>query len=280
MKKISYFFLFTLVFLGCGDEPSSEDEVVKHLVEDELVFDTEPGKKITWETDGKEMVLIPAGSFEMGDHFSEGEENELPVHRVNLDGFYIDTHEVTVDQFKQFVNQSGYDYQGDWGQVALYSPGHDYPINYVNWNDATAYAEWSGKRLPTEAEWEYAARGSLERKRYPWGDEIDNAKAHYDNWNDGNGTTKLVGSFEANGYGLYDMAGNAWEWCQDWYGENYYSSSPASDPTGPETGSMRVLRGGSWAHVTPDGLRAAYRFNSLPSIRHPLIGFRCVLDVP
>ena len=107
MKKISCFFLFTLVFLGCGDEPSSEDEVVKHLVEDELVFATEPRKKITWETDGKEMVLIPAGSFEMGDHFSEGEENELPVHRVNLDGFYIDTHEVTVDQFKQFVNQSG-----------------------------------------------------------------------------------------------------------------------------------------------------------------------------
>ena len=159
--------MFTLIFLGCGDEPSSEDEVVKHLVEDEFVFDTELEKKITWETDGKEMVLIPTGSFEMGDHFSEGEENELPVHRVKLDGFYIDTHEVTVGQFKQFVNQSGYDYQGNWGQVALYSPGDGYPINYVNWNDATAYAEWSGKRLPTEAEWEYAAKGGLEKSVIP-----------------------------------------------------------------------------------------------------------------
>ena len=223
MKKINYCFLFLvlLVFFGCSDESSNEDEVVKNLVKDEPIIDTEPEKKITWEKDGKGMVLIPAGSFEMGDHFSEGEENELPVHRVNLDGFYMDIHEVTVDQFKQFVKQSGYDYQGDWDKVALYSPDDDYPMINVTWSDATAYAEWAGKRLPTKAEWEYAARGGLESKRYPWGDEIDNTKAHYDSWNDGNGTTKLVGSFESNGYGLYDMAGNAWEWCQDWYGENY-----------------------------------------------------------
>ena len=278
MKKINYYFLFLvlLVCLGCGDESDNEDEVVNNLAKDEPVVDIEPENKITWDKDGKEMVLIPNGSFKMGDHFSEGKEDELPIHKVSLDGFYIDIHEVTVDQFNQFVNQSGYDYRGDWNKVTLYSPGDDYPMNHVNWNDATAYAEWAGKRLPTEAEWEYAARGGLKSKRYPWGDVTDNTKAHYDSWNDGNGTTKLVGSFEANGYGLYDMAGNAWEWCQDWYGENYYSNSLPKNPLGPETGSKRVLRGGSWAHITPDGLRSAYRFNSLPNVRHALIGFRCV----
>jgi len=102
-----------LVFWGCSDESSNEDEVVKDLVKDEPVIDTEPEKDITWDKDGKVMVLIPAGSFEMGDQFREGKEDELPVHKVNLNGFYMDIHEVTVDQFKQFVDQSGYDYQGD-----------------------------------------------------------------------------------------------------------------------------------------------------------------------
>ena len=168
MRKISYCFLFLLVFFGCGDESSNQDEIVKdEVVEGEF-------KKITWEKDGKEMVLIPAGSFEMGDHFSEGEEDELPVHTVALDAVYMDTHEVTVGQFKQFVNQTGYDdykMKYMWDQVAKYSPGDDYPMIYVSWNDATAYAEWAGKRLPTEAEWEYAARGGLVGQRYVWGDD-------------------------------------------------------------------------------------------------------------
>jgi len=166
------------------------------------------GEKIIWKKDEAKMVRIPAGSFEMGDHFGEGSTNEWPVHRVELDAFYMDVREVTVGQFREFVNQSGYKYGGNWNSVAQYSPGDGYPMVYVNWNDATAYAKWAGKRLPTEAEWEYAARGSLVGKRYPWGDEIDKTKAHYDSWNNGRGTTKVVGSFEANGYGLYDMAGN------------------------------------------------------------------------
>ena len=271
MRKISCLFLLLLFFLGCGDESSNQDETVK----DDIIVETGPEKEIVWEKDGKEMVLIPAGSFEMGDHFSEGDADELPVHRVTLDAFYMDTHEVTVGQFKQFVNQSGYDYQGNWNDVARYSPGDDYPMIYVSWNDAVAYAEWAGKRLPTEAEWEYAARGRLVGQRYVWGDEIDKTQAHYDSWNDGNGTTKLVGSYSANGYGLYDMAGNVWEWCQDWYDSDYHTNSPVNNPQGPETGSDRVLRGGSWVNLT-NHLRLAIRNHRGPNNRSVNVGFRCV----
>jgi len=231
------------------------------------------GEKIVWEKDGSEMMRIPAGSFEMGDHL-DGMSNALPVHTVELDDFYIDVHEVTVGQFKLFVEQSGYSYN-KWNDVAKYSPGDDYPMIYVSWNDAGAYAKWAGKRLPTEAEWEYAARGGLIGKRYPGGDEIDKTKAHYAGWNNGRGTTKVVGSFEANGYGLYDMAGNVWEWCQDRWGSDYYSNSPTKNPPGPDTGSFRVLRGGGWNYSTSN-LRVAYRFYNDPNNRLNRNGFRCV----
>ena len=236
-------------------------------------------KKITWGKDGAKMVLIPAGSFMMGS--DAGKSDEKPEHRVELDGFYMDAYEVTVGQFKKFVNQSGYRYQGDWDEVAEYSPGDNYPMIYVSWNDATAYAEWAGKRLPTEAEWEYAARGGLVGKRYPWGDEITHDDANYagtggkDKWSQ----CSPVGSFEANGYGLYDMAGNVWEWCQDRYGWNYYSSSPAKNPPGPGTGKDRVLRGGGWYSNT-GRLRVANRYYYAPIVRITNGGFRCVSNLP
>jgi len=229
---------------------------------------------IEWEKDNSQMALIPAGSFEMGDHH-DNMGSALPVHRVELDAFYTDIREVTVGQFREFVNQSGHKYGGNWANVAKYSPGDDCPMVYVSWNDATAYAKWAGKRLPTEAEWEYAARGGLIGKRYPGGDEIDKTKAHYAGWNNGRGTTKVVGSFEANGYGLYDMAGNVWEWCQDRWGSDYYSNSPTKNPPGPDTGSFRVLRGGSW-YDNASALRVAYRINSFPALRTFAYGFRCV----
>ena len=272
MKKISCFFLFLLICFGCSDESSNQDETVK----DDIIVKTGPEKEIVWEKDGKEMVLIPAGSFEMGDHFSEGKEVELPVHTVTLDAFYMDTHEVTVGQFKQFVNQTGYSYDR-WNNVAKYSPGDDYSMIYVTWDDATAYAEWAGKRLPTEAEWEYAARGGLTGKRYSWGDDISFSRDYAnhdrifgkDKWQ----YTSPVGSFDPNGYGLYDMTGNVWEWCQDRYAD--YNNSPVNNPSGPSTGLFRVLRGGSW-RTAPYFLRLAYRTGNAPIHKYYDHGFRCV----
>ena len=280
MRKISWMLVVLLVLIGCGEEITEEEEEdLKDLVKDEVVADTVPEKEIIWEKDGKEMVLIPAGSFEMGDHFNEGADDgrELPVHTVQLDAFYMDVHEVTVGQFKQFVEQSGYNYGGNWDSVAKYSPGDDYPMGYVSWNDATAYAEWVGKRLPTEAEWEYAARGGLVGKRYPWGNEISHDYANYkgtdgkDKWD----KCSPVGSFAANGYGLYDMAGNVYEWCQERFGSDYYNNSPTKNPPGPDTGEYRVSRGGSW-NSNAYYLRVAYRNDYLPTSGVYFIGFRCV----
>ena len=249
-----------------------------------LVLQASPNK-ITLGKDGAEMVLIPAGPFQMGDSKNEPEswmKRSRPVHTVELDAFYMDLNEVTVGQFKQFVNLNGYKYGGNWNDVAKYSPGDDYPMVHVNWDDAIAYAKWAGKRLPTEAEWEYAARGGLIGKRYPLGDEMTDDDANWSNTAIGKDKWKYcspVGSFEANGYGLYDMAGNVYEWCADWYDEDYYSKSPAKNPPGPDLGSDRVLRGGFWDNYT-NTLRVAHRDGTSPFNRINDLGFRCVSTAP
>ena len=247
--------------------------------------------------DGAKMVWIPAGSYRMGAGRNETEDwmsRSKPAHRVELDGFYMDAYEVTVGQYKQFLAETGYSPLPDG--VSQVSPSDRHPVVGVSWYDAKAYADWAGKRLPTEAEWEYAARGGLEGKRYPWGDkEPDGSQANYADKNadqtlrqldktytwadmsveDGYARCAPVGSFTPNGYGLYDIAGNAYEWCQDWYDGNYYSVSPAKNPSGPSTGEYRVLRGGSWFHNT-GFLRLADRNHYNPPYRYNYVGFRCV----
>ena len=161
--------------------------------------------QIVWNKDGAKMALIPAGAFEMGDALNETEsymDRSRPVHTVTLDGFYMDKTEVTVGQFKAFLDDSNYSWDGSWDIVATKSRTDDHPMVHVSWDDAVAYAEWAGKRLPTEAEWEYAARGRLVDQRYPWGNELTHDNANYqgkggiDQWNM---QTAPVGSFANNG---------------------------------------------------------------------------------
>ena len=228
------------------------------------------------DADGAEMVLIPAGEFLMGSPEGGGDDDEHPQHTVFVDAFYMDKYEVTNAQYKQFMDATGHRAPGYWGDEKYNQP--DRPVVGVSWHDAKAYCQWAGKRLPTEAEWEKAARGGLVGKKYPGGDTLFHNDANYsgtggkDTWSE----TAPVGSFAPNGYGLYDMAGNVWEWCADWFGSGYYANSPAQNPVGPDSGSFRVLRGGSWLSVAY-GLRAANRGDFDPSNSYYGSGFRGVV---
>jgi formylglycine-generating enzyme required for sulfatase activity len=282
---------------------------------------------------GPDMVFIPGGEFEMGDHFGEGNADELPVHAVYISSFYMSRHEITNQQYCDYLNSAydACDIKVDGGIVYAssdssnsypYCDTHGYdadsqidysgglfsvrskggrnmsndPMVEVSWYGAVAYCDFYGYRLPTEAEWEYAARGGLSGKRFPWGDTISHSQANYKadpsgypydvnptsgfhpDWDDGiYPYTAPIGSFASNGYGLYDMGGNVWEWCNDWYDSNYYGVSPYDNPQGPPSGIYRILRGGT-GHINADECRVADRGTYVPDRRYVDRGFRVARD--
>ena len=256
------------------------------------------------------MVFVGAGEFIMGSPEGEGLDNEHPQRTVYLDAFYIGKYEVTNEQFAQFVDATGYTTDAetagwgwawtgeDWEEVEgadwrhPRGPGSsiegkmDHPVVQVSWNDADAYCQWAGVRLPTEAEWEKAARGT-DGREYPWGNSApDGSKLNYCDVNcelawkdssvdDGYTDTAPVGHYEAgkSPYGAYDMAGNVWEWVADWYDADYYSKAPERNPQGPDSGEKRGVRGGSWSGYEGDA-RCVDRYGGDPDVRISYFGFR------
>lgn len=259
------------------------------------------------------------------------EDGEGPVREVRVDPFYIDVHHVTNAEFEAFVEATGYVTEAEtygWSFVfqdfvpekrARRAPrvrnapwwckiddacwkwpegrgshiGHrkNHPVVHVTWNDAVAYCEWAGKRLPTEAEWEHAARGGLVQKRFPWGDTlVPDGKHRCNIWQgtfpdhntveDGYRGTSPVEAFPPNAYGLYDVAGNAWEWCSDWFSPDHHIDGPRENPTGPPKGTAKVMRGGSYlCHRSYcNRYRVAARSANTPDSSTGNLGFRCAMD--
>ena len=238
-------------------------------------------RTFTKKTPSSGMAQIPGGCFDMGDHFSEGAIDELPAHNVCISAFEMDVHEVTNAEYAECVAGGGCTVPsntGSYSRATYYGDAayDDFPVISVDWYQASDYCAWTNKRLPTEAEWEYAARGGLSGKRFPWGDTLSGTNANY--WNSGDpwdNDTSEVEYYAPNGYGLYDMAGNVWEWVNDWWQIDYYSVSPPNDPPGPPNGTSRGLRGGAWVHQLAYDLRVADRVFNNPGDTLNRIGFRC-----
>ena len=259
------------------------------------------------------MILISAGEFQMGT--SDGMLFESPVHKVALNAFWIDEHEVSVAEFNEFVNKTGYKTEakkfgwsavfdiesGEWekaeganwqqpeGKNSRSNP--EEPVCQISWNDANEYARFVGKRLPTEAEFEYAARGGLVGNKYSWGNDLKPNGKPVANWWQGEFPSKntvedgfiqrsSIKKFTPNGYGLYDITGNVWEWTNDYYADDYYTKSPKDNPKGAENGEQKSIRGGSWicAENICSNYRVAARSKATPDSAMNNLGFRCVKD--
>ena len=290
------------------DEKRRQGEKKQRLADDRK-------REIIEEQKQKGMVFIKGGCYQMGDTFGDGDSDEKPVHEVCVDDFYMGEHEVTVGEFREFVNETAYrtEAQTEGGCFAFiankwkkdrnkywdnpgFSQRNSHPVTCVSWNDANEYIQWKRQktggnfRFPTEAEWEYAARSAGKEYKYSWGNgnpsgniADESAKRKFSHWtiwkgyNDRYIYTAPVKSFLANEIGLYDMTGNVWEWVSDWYGKDYYSKSAKDNPKGPGSGKYKVLRGGSWFDL-PGFLRASNRNSFWPDSRFLNGGFRIAQD--
>ncbi len=277
------------------------------------------------------MLKLDGGRFLMGTDSPEQfpQDGEGPIREVTLDGFWMDTRPVTNEQFRDFVHATGYRTESErfgwsfvfhthvakelvedrasgtewWTKISGSSWDHpegpdssvvnrlNYPVVHVSWNDVAAYAKWAGKRLPTEAEWEYASRGGLEQKIYPWGDELtpngvhlcnvwQGDFPHHDTGEDGWTAVCPPDAFPPNGYGLYGITGNAWEWCNDWFHPSWHVTATRVNPVGPPQGRARLMKGGSYLcnRSYCNRYRVAARTSNTPDSATTNISFRCVRD--
>lgn len=246
------------------------------------------------------MVFVEGGTFKMGS--DTGDPDERPVHEVTVGNFYMDIHEVTVEEFKKFIDATGYRTDADKKGMGYFWDGskfvekrgvnwkydenaslrkpEDYnqPVIFVSWNDATAYAKWAGKRLPTEAEWEYAARGGKNSKGYMYSGSDNPDEIGWYKENSAGRSHAVATTKKANELGLYDMSGNVWEWVADNYASDYYSVSPKGNPKGPAIGERKVYKGGSW-YIDLEDLRVSDRDAEAPVNSSINIGFRCAKDI-
>jgi len=226
------------------------------------------------------MVYVPEGYFQMGQSSSESEDQK-PMHFVYTSAYFIDKHEVSNSEYKKFIEATGHAKPKYWEDERFNHPNQ--PVVGVSWFDAMAYSRWKGRRLPTEAEWEKAARGNDDRL-YPWGEKWAKGKKLYFvnvfGMEDRYEFTAPVNYYAtgASPFGALNMAGNVWEWCLDWYDKDYYRISPELDPEGPEATQMKVLRGGSWVNDI-DGIQVTQRTRNLPDIQNNIYGFRTVLPL-
>jgi len=322
------------VLAGCGhDDPApgraASPDVAKFLagwaeaVGSDIDATTGYPKRVKRVKDGMVMVLIPAGTFQMGavPGDVDAKDDEKPRHSVTLSkAYYMDEHEVSNEQFEAFATATGHkttpESAGQWrisdekeidretSGASWRAPLPDgkqpsewrrHPVVLVSWDDAKTFASWAGAALPTEAQFERALRGGEDGRKYPWGEVLPPPKNSgnfadvtlalprsgwkFETYDDGFAHTAPVGSFAPNAYGLYDISGNVWEWCADFYDDHYYASSSKIDPLGPASGTKRILRGTSWGDYVLS-LRASDRGGDSPTDANEVIGFRCAKTLP
>lgn len=282
--------------LGTSDLPNDpesapEENLLEAVFQDELPVaeqlptftpNKEPslgiGATIVNPVDGAVMVYVPEGEFLMGSEDEKAASHEKPEHLVYLDAFWIYQHEVTNDEYRQCVVNGGCT-QPEHTTEYVDQNYYNHPVRYVSWFGAQTYCNWAGGRLPTEAEWEKAARGT-DGRNYPWGNESPECTlALYGGCKSSEQRPKPVGSYPlgASPYGVLDMAGNVWEWVADWYSDDYYNYSPNKNPAGPPSGEFRVIRGGSW-FPNSSFLRVSARYWDNEGGGYHGPGFRCVHD--